>query len=726
MGLDRRTFLQGTGLAFLAMGMGAMGGDRLTPLGIASHFQALAQSKKRKFALLVGVDRYGKDTLLQGCKTDVELQRELLIYRLGFDPRDILVLTDEEATPEQIETAFSENFLRQAKAEDIIVFHFSGLGSKISVPFSAIDTENKTALISDSEDADKTETILANCLLCGGEQIGKAGIFEETLFARARSLPTKNVTMVLDTSYAGNENSLQGNARSRSQPAVNFSANFSASRGEFPAQFSQPSRSPGILLKAAREGETGIEVVWDGFSAGLFTYTLVQALWQATTPNTLQTAFSRSAAQMQGISNQRPQKLGKKAADASIAAYFTQPEATSSAEGIITEVDSNGKGVSLHLPGLPITALQNYAPNSQLIAGDPENEIALKVISRSGLSVKAERIDSEENREQPLSPGQLVRESLRRLSRNIGLIVALDAKFSRIERVDATSAFANIATVSLVVTAGEQSADCLFSRASSPFAIAEGIDKSSLPQGYGLFSTGFVSLPETLGPADEAIKAAVERLTPKFNALLAVKLWQAIVNEASSQLALKVSLQAVDPQLAQTIERTTRGFEAQKPRTNHFEKAFPAFPSGKSIQFEIENADDRPIYLTMVGVKTTGVPLVLSGNSNDTGVEIAPGSTLSIPKAASTLNGFTATTRGLEEIIVICSRSPFENLAKFLVTLSPSRGQGERLIEANKPLEVARALLQDLNNASEVSSSDSEYALDVRAWAALRFVYEVI
>ncbi|MBP0016793.1 MAG: caspase family protein [Cyanobacteria bacterium SBLK] len=718
MGLDRRTFLQGTGLAVLAMGMGAMGGDRLTPLGIASHFQALAQSKKRKFALLVGIDRYGKDTLLQGCKTDVELQRELLIYRLGFDPRDILVLNDDRATPEQIETAFSEDFLLQAKAEDIVVFHFSGFGSKISLP----NTETGIASTSNVGEEGNTEAILANCLLCGGESLGKAGILENTLFARARSLPTKNVTMVFDTSYAGNENSLQGNARSRFLPAVDFSVS-----GDESAKQPQPSSPPGVLLKAAREGETAIEVVWDGFSAGLFTYTLVQALWQTTAPNTLQATFSRSAAQMQGIGNQRPQKLGRKAGDASIAAYFTQPESLSSAEGAIAEVDDNGKSVSLHLAGLPITALQNYAANSQLMAGDPESAIALKVVSRSGLTVKAERIDNEETRERSLSPGWLVRESLRRLPRNIGLIVALDAKFSRIERVDATSAFANIATVSSVVTAGEQSADCLFSRASTVNSDLEGeTDKPSLPQGYGLFSTGFVALPNTLGLGDEAIKAAVERLMPKFNVLLAAKLWQAIVNEASSQLAVRVGFQATNPQHPQTIERSTRGFEAQKPRTNHFEKAFPAFPSGESVRFKIENAGHRPIYLTMVGVNATGVPLVLSDQSNDTGIEIAPDSILSIPKAALTLNGFTTTTPGIEEIVVICSRSPFENLARVLATLSPSGGQGKGLIEAGKPLEIARALLQDLNDASDLSTSDSEYALDVKAWAALRFVYEVI
>ncbi|MGK7927520.1 MAG: caspase family protein [Spirulina sp.] len=736
MGLDRRTFLQGAGLAFLAAGMGAGGGDRLTPLGIASHFQALAGAKGRKLALLVGIDRYGNQTL-QGCKTDVELQQELLIHRFGFSPRDILVLTDEKGTRENIETAFSEEFLPEAKAGDVVVFHFSGYGSQISLPLPSTERENNKSSASGIKVEEKIETALANGLLTAGGKIGEAGILEATLLEWARSLSTPNLTMVLDTSYAPPEKSLQGNSRSISLPGTRSSflpQKWQPTGKASDLAIAQNSTIPGILLQAAREGETAIEVVGNGFSAGLFTYTLVQTLWQATAPTTIQTVFSRSAAQMQGMSAQRPQKLGKRAADPSASAYLTQPESSLGAEGVITKVESDGSTVSLHLAGLPMTVLQNYGTNSQLMAGEPETAIALKVISRSGLTVKAERLEKNDSNAPPLSPGQLVRESLRVLPHNIGLIVALDAQLSRIERVDATSAFANVSTVSSVVVAGEQSADCLFSRGDSSLAVVtETLDSDpSSPQGYGLFSTGYVSLPNTLEKGDEAIKAAVERLTPKFKTLLAVKLWQAIVNEASSQLAVRASLQAVDPQLSPKLERTTRGFESKKPSNNRFDETLVTFSAGQSVRFELENAGDCPLYLMLVGVKTTGSPVVLYSAPDPDADElqfrelaIEPGNTLQLTKSTSTLNGFTAMPPGIEETIVICSRSPFEKVLELLATLSTPHGKGDLLIELSQPLEVARALLQDLNDASGVSSSTDHYALDVKTWAALRFVYQI-
>jgi len=55
--------------------------------------------EKGKYALLVGINRYlqpGSD--LQGCVNDVMNLRTILIIMFGFDPNNIIVLTDSEAT----------------------------------------------------------------------------------------------------------------------------------------------------------------------------------------------------------------------------------------------------------------------------------------------------------------------------------------------------------------------------------------------------------------------------------------------------------------------------------------------------------------------------------------------------------------------------------------------------------------------------------------------------
>src|SRR4028119_996217 len=73
------------------------------------------------------------DSPLHGCVTAVDLQREPLIYRFGFVPSDILTLTDAQATRDNIETAFVTHLSEQAKPGDVVVFHFSGCGSRVSV-----------------------------------------------------------------------------------------------------------------------------------------------------------------------------------------------------------------------------------------------------------------------------------------------------------------------------------------------------------------------------------------------------------------------------------------------------------------------------------------------------------------------------------------------------------------------------------------------------------------
>jgi hypothetical protein len=87
--------------------------------------QVLAQSTSRKRALLVGINQYpnsARFTPLQGCTTDVQLQRELLIHRFGFHPDDILVLSDDaddQPTRANILTAFEEHLITPTRAGDV-------------------------------------------------------------------------------------------------------------------------------------------------------------------------------------------------------------------------------------------------------------------------------------------------------------------------------------------------------------------------------------------------------------------------------------------------------------------------------------------------------------------------------------------------------------------------------------------------------------------------------
>ncbi|WP_051055765.1 caspase family protein [Allocoleopsis franciscana] len=82
--ISRRQFFQFAGSTLASLGLSQLNiqrqGDR--------YGKVLAQSTPRKLALLVGINQYSFSPL-DGCLNDVELQRNLLIYRFGFNPKDI-------------------------------------------------------------------------------------------------------------------------------------------------------------------------------------------------------------------------------------------------------------------------------------------------------------------------------------------------------------------------------------------------------------------------------------------------------------------------------------------------------------------------------------------------------------------------------------------------------------------------------------------------------------
>ncbi|NEQ99514.1 MAG: caspase family protein, partial [Cyanothece sp. SIO2G6] len=109
--------------------------------------QVLATPTSRKLALLIGIDSYSENVFgaslqrgasLDGAVTDVELVKELLLARFGFNPSDILILQDKQATRDAILSALQGHFLDQVDHDDVVVLHCSGLGSCVRLNPSAL------------------------------------------------------------------------------------------------------------------------------------------------------------------------------------------------------------------------------------------------------------------------------------------------------------------------------------------------------------------------------------------------------------------------------------------------------------------------------------------------------------------------------------------------------------------------------------------------------------
>ncbi|MBD1831383.1 caspase family protein [Cyanobacteria bacterium FACHB-472] len=773
--MKRRSFLQQAGLALLALGVSEtalsllLGDQSLAVPLLDRYYQALAQPNGRKLALLVGINQYPHTTetkvaSLLGCVTDVELQRELLIHRFGFHPSDILTLTDAQATRENMETAFLEHLTAQAKAGDVVLFHFSGYGSRVGRMKDEDDS-----LIQNPKSRIQNSLVPVDGVLSTKETVAN-DLLEETLFLLLRSLATDQVTTVLDTSYSDGDTVLQGNLRIRTCPETVLGQQASDEELAFQEELRSRLKSspealnkllsgemPGIVLAAAGPNQTATEARWGGFSAGMFTYALTQHLWQATSPTTVQVSFNRAAGVVEQLvgKEQQPQLMGQKSNEQYALAYNLTPEIGIGADGVITAVEEGDKFLHLWLAGLPATIWEYYGVNSLFVVNSnqlstPNNEqpVQVQIRFKEGLTAKARVVSGSETSN--LQVGQLVQESIRVLPRNIGLTVALDAKLERIERVDATSAFANVRSVSSVVTAGEQPADYLFGK----------VETTDSAGSYALFSPGRDLIFNTAGEPTEAVKIAVNRLTPKLKTLLAAKLWRLTANEGSSRLPIGATLEMVSPTeqvllqretLRRTQETNLDSINTQNSKLSAL-AGIPTLPIGSRVQYRIQNYSDRPIYFILLGIDSSGsgiayyppssTPEALETNLTAAAtaalqdVFIPAGATLTVPQPQS-LEWAIAAPAGLAEIHLFASRAPF---TQTLAAMSSGRrSQREGVSELFNSLVVARALLQDLHQASalvkqnaiasvsgeNIGISSDSYALDVNAWATLSFVYQV-
>lgn len=763
--MKRRAFLQRAGWLLAALGLTETGlwqlGDR--------YQRVLAASTSRKLALLIGINRYPcQGSLcepLQGCLTDVALQRELLVHRFGFQPEDVLVLTDQQATWQGITDAFLNHLTAQAKAGDVVVFHFSGYSRQVS-------------LIGDDGATVQHSLVPVDALDAPVESL--SDLLAETLLLLLRSLPTDQITTILDTSYTlhrkpepakpSGEDSVEmfrvstflrrrdrldaiggklGYAELALQEQLRTQLHLTKAQVSLARSTGQ---IPGILLTATsnssmpRVGNSpAFEARWSGFSAGLFTYALTQHLWSATPATSVQVSLSRAIGTVeQVVGDAQHPDLGGQKSQAPLPLAKHLPPDSMPGNGVITEVDADGKTGRLWLAGLPPTVLECYGINS-LFTLSPSTANAptkrVQVYGRDGLTARVRLVEpvssttpSTEQLDTPpvLIPGQRVQEAVRLLPRDVGLTIALDPNLERIERVDATSALGTIPYVK--VATGDQSADYLFG-------------KVSVPNRYGLLTIGQELLPGTVGEGGEAIKQAVHRVTPYLQRLLAAKLLRLTANEASSTLPVRIALELAQPDENVVVYRETPtvrtlGLPPLSP-TGTTPSAtlvgIPTIPVGSRIRYRIQNAGDRTLYLMIMGTDSNGSITALYTGSSSTipdvkpslqPIVLSPSETLVVPQPSSSAEWIVREPAGLAEFHLFLSVRPFAQTLATLETSTRMIGSGQRISPLENPVEVARAVLQDLQAASlsleaALNPASDTFALNVNAWATLSVVYQV-
>lgn len=223
-----------------------------------------------RYALLVGIADYpgvgpaGNQSDLRGPPTDVETMRALLVETYGFDPANVVVLRDAEATRERVTEAVQRH-LGQAGPAGRAVFYYSGHGMQI--PTEALTAEP------DGQD---------ESLVLWGRGDAIAPLLDFELGALVDSLSAGRTVVVLDDCFSGTgTRGAQDGFAVRVMAYDDVSARVQAPPAAVrPAdRTAEPIRH--VLLAASRSDQPSLEL--DGLGGlpgrrGVFTHFLAAAL----------------------------------------------------------------------------------------------------------------------------------------------------------------------------------------------------------------------------------------------------------------------------------------------------------------------------------------------------------------------------------------------------------------------------------------------------------------
>ncbi len=379
--ISRRQFFQFAGSTLATIGLSQLDiqrqGDR--------YGKVLAQSTPRKLALLVGINKYPPEQDLRGCVNDVELQRHLLIHRFGFNPKDIYTLIDEKATRQGILEAFEEHLIKQAKPEDVVVYHYSGHGSLVRDPDPIIVSSsrdksglNGTFVPIDSELPSSQGGVVQD-------------IMGHTLFLLMSALKSENVTAVLDSCYSGGA-TRKFKVRARDNKGKNIQispdeksyqeqwlSKLKLSRQQFVEAYRR-GVAKGVVLAATDPNQTAADAQINGFYAGIFTYKLTQYLWQQT--STPERAITYVVPNIPEDFKQTPRYEAKVGSGNEKKPIYFINNPSPAAVGVITEV--KGNEAKLWLGGANLGELDNGTVFTIIDAkGGSSGKVTLR--SREGL-----------------------------------------------------------------------------------------------------------------------------------------------------------------------------------------------------------------------------------------------------------------------------------------------------------------------------------------------------
>lgn len=718
-GFSRRHFLQATGATLAALGWSQLDvmrqGDR--------YGRAWAQSTPRKLALLVGINDYPSDSQfapLNGCVNDVELQYHLLVHRFGFNPNDIVKLTDQQATRDGILTAFEEHLIKQAKPGDVVVFHFSGHGSRVLDPDQDFpDGLNSTLVPVDSP-------LPANFPRGGGPVNDMTG---HTMFLLGKAMPTENFTLVLDSCHSGGAKRGNLTIRSRaggsgltmSEVELAYQAQW-LSRLDLSAEAFIQQRRQGIAKGAAiastKREQYAADAPFSDFYAGAFTFVLTQYLWQQTGGSPLSGAIANVARTTTELSfsNQEPQFETQPGSNFGSAPLYFTPKVAAPAEAVVTHI--SGSDVEMWLGGIAPNSLEVFGEGAVLSGVDAagQDRGLVQLTARNGLTGRGRLLEAD-----TLPSGALLQEQVRGIPANVTLRIGLD------ESLGADAAIAPTIPSVAVCNLGGEAVHYILGRMTAAYR-QELAGRPNLPAegSIGLFSQGLDLVPDSYGYVGESIEAAIERLRPKLRSLLAAHTVKLILNPGSSRLDLNVTMSDENGNQTYGEIVTLRGGSTPPPPR----PGVLQIPVRTGLRFKIENRENRDLYLSVLVIDSTGIMSVIFPNQWTAAIEstlLPAGATLYIPNPDR--DGFRLVTQppvGTTEVLVVASTNPLNNALKGLQAIADQSSLRSGPVTMQDPNAVIDDLLTDVSDDTQTSGNSTTRSVSVAQLAALSMTFDVI
>jgi hypothetical protein len=748
--IKRRQLLSLTGSLLATLGLSQL---ELKQRAIF-YRSVLAENTPRKRALLVGVNNY-PDTrwiTLEGAVNDVKLQQELLIHRFGFQSDQILLLTDHEATRENILQAFEEHLIKWAQPGDVVVFHFSGHGSQVFDPDQIFQDGQVSTIV-------PVDSILPPGYPNKGGKVND--ITGHTLWLLMQAINTENVTFILDSCHSGGAR--KGILTVRSRPGnrelnrtENSNIQLLASPQEQEYQKQLMSRlnltasdlaterkkgvPKGIMLAAARTDQAAIDASFGDTAAGIFTYILTRYLWQQTGGESVSQVMVSATATTDRILReyfptagllQQPEFNTREGSNNSQqAVYFLKPDQKVPAEAVVTQVQGNQ--VDLFLGGIDPRTLEAFGRGAilTLVDGEGKERGQVQIESRQELTAKGKLMQTRDN----IASGTLLQERSRAIPSDLTLRIRLDASLQQAKQ--ALEAIKRIEVVSLEQT----NFHYILGRISPIYhQQLQQLKVKKLPEvgSIALFSPALDLVPDSAGIAGEKVTDAVERLRPKLKSLLAARLVKLTLNNSSSRLSVAVAMETVDGSQLVAESFTVRGATitpvSQTRGLRGLTTNAQKIKLGTLIRFIVQNNESFPLYICVLLVSVDGGLTVLSpSQGNEDLPPLAPQETINIPDVnrGDDYRFKVVGDLGLVEVLVIASTTPLKKAIDVLRTLAADRGENTRGTPINSPQldEAIFSLLDDLDEGSRGSGTTSFTGvrqIDTRQMAAMSITFEV-